>query len=108
MRSTWLSPTPYNLNRGVFYLRTVPTFHLIYELLANGEGELYADMEPMALSDIAAELRRRSGKRFDLDVDAWVNWFLSEESEADLREKNSITMCKRIYDLEKKSLGRIR
>lgn len=82
-------------------------YHLIYELLHDGQGGIYPDIEPIDLNDILSLLTQRAGNDFGKDVNQWVNWFLTTDGVGTEKEKASVVTVKKIRDIEGESLSRL-
>ncbi len=89
-------------------VQTISTYHLIYELLEDGEGKLYPEMEPIDLESIVSALRRRHSCNWGSSVDLWVEWFLASPDAGTEDERRSIAAVAQIKKIEKESLRRLK
>jgi hypothetical protein len=81
-------------------------YHLLYELLKEGRGDLDAELEPIDVGEIARVLKARTGKDFGQDVEAWVAWFLDAERLTP-QDKTNLGRIKKLVDMERKFVPRI-
>ena len=88
-------------------LRAVSTYHLIFELLHDGKGNLYSDIEPINPKSILDELRDRLGQDLGSKVEPWVEWFLASTEAGNPDELGTIATVLRIRKIENESLRRI-
>ncbi len=75
----------------------VSTFHLMVELLYNGQAEIISEvehLEPFNIEDILNELRVRSDTNLDDDVEKWCSWFLLDCEEISDEKKATFKMIK--------------
>lgn len=82
-------------------LEEIGNYHLLYELLKNGRGNLYPELEPIELHKIVNLLKNRSGEDYGSDQEKWINWFL----ESDLLnpvDKTNLGRIKKIADAERR------
>lgn len=88
-------------------LQSLSNYHLIYELLHDGQGGIHPDIEPIDVNELLSVLRQRAGNDLEKDTNQWVKWFLSTDSVGTDKEKASILTVKKIRDIEVESLSRL-
>jgi hypothetical protein len=86
-------------------MKRLSTYHLVYELLSDGNGQLYPDLEPMELQEIMKEIGSRHNVSFS-DISEYANWFI-ESSEFSDTEKSSVATMLRIIKIEGKALDNL-
>lgn len=70
-------------------LNSESVYFLLLELLNNGEAGLLPEIEPLTADEITAELERRTGNKFGLDLKSWARWFLgSKEFGSEMERAN--------------------
>jgi hypothetical protein len=84
----------------------ISNYHLLYELLKEGRGELYPELEPLSQESIAAVLRARTGKDFGRDADRWIEWFLAGQMLSD-QDKTNLERIRKLADMERKYVPQI-
>lgn len=89
-------------------VQTISTYHLIYELLEDGEGNLYPEMEPIARESIVSALQRRHACNWGSTVELWVEWFVASPDAGTEEERQSIAAVAQIKKIEKEGLRRIK
>ena len=89
-------------------LKSLTNYHLIFELLHDGKGDLFPDIEPIDTNDIIKILEERSNKSFGADVKKIVKWFMLAEGVATDEDKENMRTIKKIMDIEKKALSKIK
>jgi hypothetical protein len=82
-------------------LEEISDYHLLYELLKDGRGDLYAELEPIEVRHIMDVLRTRTGKDFGSDASAWVDWFL-ESGRLSAQDRTNLDRIKKLVDMERK------
>jgi hypothetical protein len=87
-------------------IQTISTCHLIFELLHDGEGNLYPEIEPIGTEVIVGVLRSRHGDLGN-DPESWAKWFLGSPNEGTPDERVGIATALRIRRIEKDALRRI-
>jgi len=76
----------FNFMSQIKSLKEVSTFHLMIELLYEGNAQIISEiesMEPFDMKELLSELRQRSGNDFDDNIDMWCDWFLSDSNSDD-------------------------
>jgi hypothetical protein len=86
-------------------LQSLSNYHLIYELLHDGQGGIYPDIEPIDVNELLSVLTQRAGNDIGKDINQWVNWFLTTENVGTEKEKASIVAVKKIRGIEGESLS---
>lgn len=87
-------------------MKSLTNYHLAYELLSDGKGGLYVDLEPMEINQIFGELSRRACIEFLTSEDA-ITWCV-ENGGLVADEKESIKTMMRIKNIESRAMRRIR
>jgi hypothetical protein len=74
-------------------LQTISTRDLLIELMYGGSCGILPELsprEPFLIESLVAELESRSGKSFGVDLRAWVDWYVLEDSHSD-SDRNTLT-----------------
>jgi hypothetical protein len=93
---------------GIFMLKSLTNYHLIFELLHDGKGDLFPDIEPIDTKNIIRILEERSNKSFGADVKKIIKWFMLAEGVATDEDKENMRTIIKIMDIEKKALNKIK
>jgi hypothetical protein len=88
-------------------LRTLSTYHLIYELLHDGKGNLYPEIEPISPRSIFDVLWHRHGRQIGDNVKSCVEWFLHTPKAGSQNERGTIATVARIRNIEEESVRKI-
>ena len=86
-------------------MKDISTYHLISELLAEGNGNIYPDLEPFDLQEIFVELSKRAKINIDSKESA-LDWCMGHGDISD-EERDLIKTSARIYEIEKKAMGQL-
>lgn len=89
-------------------LKDLSNYDLLYELLQEGKGEVYPDLEPINTRQIIKILEERASKEFGNNINTILNWFMSSDDVATQEEKNNIKTILKIKNIEKKALEKIK
>jgi hypothetical protein len=84
----------------------ISTYHLLFEMLKEGRGDLYPQLEPIPLDVIAAALAARTGKNFGTDAERWITWFLKGKILSE-NDRANLSRIKKLVDMERKYIPRI-
>ncbi len=87
---------------------SMSNYHLLFELLHDGKGDIFPDLEPIDTKQIIRILEKRSNKSFGADVNRIVNWFMLAEGAATDEDKENIRTVLKIMNIEKKALDKIK
>jgi len=85
-------------------LQNVPILHLLIELLKDGKAEIIDDLarfEPIDIDALEQTLCHRTGMAFGVDFQSWLNWYLSDESQATEWERQTLSMMKTMVERQK-------
>ena len=86
-------------------MKDISTYHLVYELLSEGKGELYPSLEPFDIREIFAELSNRSKTKI-VSKEVALDWSVEHGDVSD-EERNLIKTMARIYRIEKKAMKKL-
>ena len=86
---------------------SLSTYHLMFELLHDGKGHLYPNLEPFDVKSICDELQKRTGQNLGSDTESWVEWFLASTDAATPDERATIATVQRIRKIEEESLKKL-
>ena len=89
-------------------IKSLSSYHLIFELLYDGKGNIHPDIEPIDTKEIIKILECRANRVFGTDVKKIVDWFLNTEGVASSEEIEGISIVLDIKDIERKSLAKIK
>jgi hypothetical protein len=88
-------------------LRSLSNYDLVYELLHDGNGEIYPNLEPIDPEQLYSILQERSGCSFDNDLKKVLNWFMFTDGTATDEEKKNLKIILKIINVGKKALEKI-
>ena len=89
-------------------LKTLSNYDLVYELLQDGKGEVYPDIEPIDTNKIIEILEKRSMETFGNDKRKVIDWFMHSDGVASDEEKNNLRTVLKIINIEKKAMKLIK
>ncbi len=86
-------------------------YEIIYELIYEGIGEIYPDIEPIKTCELIDELNKRvdpvNGGRGRKSKSGWIAWFISSRSLATEKERTSIKNIVKIKSIEIEAMRRL-
>lgn len=89
-------------------MQTLSNYHLMFEYLHNGKGDIFPNIEPIDTMRIIKLLEERANLVFGNDFEKILDWFMHTEGVASNEERENLAAVIRIINIEKKSLERIK
>ncbi len=86
---------------------SLTNYHLLFELLHEGKGNIHPDIEPIDTEQIIKIIEKRADKTFGTNINGIIDWFMSSEGVSSDKERTGIATVIRIKNIEKRSLSKI-
>lgn len=87
---------------------SLSNYHLLFELLHDGKGNIHPELEPIDTKLIIDTLEERAGRAFKDNINDIIDWFMLTEGVASEKERVGISTVLRIKKIEVKSLSILR